>query len=113
MGGLSLTYSEVGICHAVSYGLSKILGMRHCYSNCIAFNHLSDYYPDGVSEFRKMVEKHNITLPQNLSKDWTEDQITAMAHVSYQLDHMWNHAIGYNWREKITLEDIEEIFRRL
>ena len=24
MGGLSLTYSEVGVCHALSYGLSKI-----------------------------------------------------------------------------------------
>ncbi|HEX5169509.1 MAG TPA: iron-containing alcohol dehydrogenase family protein, partial [Cyclobacteriaceae bacterium] len=79
MGGLSLTYSEVGVCHALSYGLSKILGMRHCYANCVAFNHLGDYYADGVKEFKEMVGKHKIDLPQNLSKHWTDDQITAMA----------------------------------
>ena len=113
MGGLSLTYSEVGVCHALSYGLSKILGMRHCYSNCIAFNHLEDYYPEGVAEFKEMVRKHNITLPQNLSKDWTDEQINAMAHVAYKLDHMWNHAIGYDWKNSITIEVLEGLFRRL
>ena len=49
MGGLSLTYSEVGVCHALSYGLSKILGTRHCYANCLIMNHLEDYYPKGVA----------------------------------------------------------------
>jgi 3-deoxy-alpha-D-manno-octulosonate 8-oxidase len=113
MGGLSLTYSEVGVCHALSYGLSKILGMRHCYANCIAFNHLHDYYADGVKEFKEMIRKHKIDLPQGLSKDWTDDQITAMANVSYNLPHMWNHAVGPDWKEKVTVKDIEGLFRRL
>lgn len=113
MGGLSLTYSEVGVCHALSYGLSKILGMRHCYANCIAFNHLHDYYKEGVEEFKEMVKKHKIDLPQNLSKDWTDEQITAMAKVSYNLPHMWNHAIGTDWKDKVTVGNIEELFRRL
>src|SRR5690606_38431762 len=67
MGGLSLTYSEVGVCHALSYGLSKILGEKHCYANCIAFQHLEDYYPHGPSEFRKILQKHHIQLPQGSS----------------------------------------------
>jgi 3-deoxy-alpha-D-manno-octulosonate 8-oxidase len=113
MGGLSLTYSEVGVCHALSYGLSKILGMRHCFANCVAFNHLEDYYGDGVKELKEMVKKHKINLPQNLSKDWTDDQITAMAKVTYNLPHMWNHALGTDWKEKITLKDMEVLFRRL
>ena len=85
MGGLSLTYSEVGACHAISYGLSMILGTRHCYANCIIFQHLGDIYLKGHSEFMAMIKKHHIVLPQNLSKDWTEEQITAMATVSYNL----------------------------
>jgi 3-deoxy-alpha-D-manno-octulosonate 8-oxidase len=113
MGGLSLTYSEVGVCHAISYGLSKILGMRHCFANCVAFNHLEDYYGDGVKELKEMVKKHKIDLPQNLSKDWTDEQITAMAKVTYNLPHMWNHALGTDWKEKITLKDMEGLFRRL
>jgi 3-deoxy-alpha-D-manno-octulosonate 8-oxidase len=113
MGGLSLTYSEVGVCHALSYGLSKILGTRHCYANCIAFNHLEDYYPEGVKEFKTMIAKHKIDLPQGLSKEWSDEQITKMAHVAYNLTHMWAHAMGSDWKEKVSIESIEKLFRRL
>jgi 3-deoxy-alpha-D-manno-octulosonate 8-oxidase len=113
MGGLSLTYSEVGICHALSYGLSKILHYKHCYANCVAFQHLEDYYGEGVREFKQMLKQHNIELPQNLSKGWTEEQIEAMAEVSYKLDHMWKHAIGPDWKEKIKKTDIQNLFKRL
>ena len=60
-----------------------------------------------------MLNKHNVTLPQNLSKNWTGKQITDMAHVAYNLPHMWNHAIGVDWREKISIETIKELFKRL
>lgn len=113
MGGLSLTYSEVGVCHAISYGLSKILGTRHCYANCIIFQHLSDIYPQGVSEFKKMIAKHNIGLPQNLSKNWDDSTITAMATVSYNLPFMWNHAFGDNYKEIATMDYIKNLFKRL
>jgi len=113
MGGLSLTYSEVGVCHALSYGLSKILGEKHCYANCIAFQHLEDYYPKGLDEFRQMLKKHQIELPQGLSDSWTEAQITAMAQVAYNLPHMWNHAIGPDWKEKITIDTIKGLYRRM
>jgi 3-deoxy-alpha-D-manno-octulosonate 8-oxidase len=113
MGGLSLTYSEVGVCHALSYGLSKILGEKHCYANCLAFQHLEDYYKDGVVEFKKMLIKHNIQLPQQVNKNWTDEQITAMAEVAYNLPHMWNHAIGADWKEKISLDTIKELYKRI
>lgn len=113
MGGLSLTYSEVGVCHALSYGLSKIFGEKHCYANCIAFQHLEDYYTEGVKEFKQMLVKHNVVLPQGLSKKWTDEEITAMAHVAYNLHHMWNHAIGTDWKEKITIDTIKKLYERM
>lgn len=113
MGGLSLTYSEVGVCHALSYGLSKILDEKHCYANCLAFQHLADYYPDGVAEFKIMLQKHNITLPQGLSNNWSDETITAMAQVAYNLPHMWNHAIGTDWKEKITIDTIKALYKRM
>ncbi len=112
-GGLSLTYSEVGVCHALSYGLSKILGYKHGYANCVAFYHLEDYYGEAVHEFKEMVAHHKIDLPQNLSSNWTEDQITKMAEVAYNLPHMWTHALGYDWEKKITLDDMKDLYRRL
>lgn len=113
MGGLSLTYSEVGIVHAMSYGLSKILGEKHCYANCVAFQHLGDYYPEGVKEFGEMMRKHNIQLPKGLSKNWSDETITAMANVSIRLEHMWNHAVGTDWKDKITVGTVKDLFKRL
>ena len=112
-GGLSLTYSEVGICHALSYGLSVVFGLRHGIANCIAFNHLEDYYPTGVAEFKQMVEKHDVDLPQHLAKDWTDQQVTEMAQVAYALDHMWHHAVGPDWKNKVTIDSIKELYYRL
>jgi 3-deoxy-alpha-D-manno-octulosonate 8-oxidase len=113
MGGLSLTYSEVGVCHALSYGLSKIHGTRHCYANCVIFQHLGDIYPEGVKEFKHMVNKHSISLPTGLSKAWNEDTLTKMATVSYNLPFMWQHAFGDNFKDIATIEYIKGLFRRL
>jgi len=113
MGGLSLTYSEVGVCHALSYGLSKIHGTRHCYANCVIFQHLHDIYPTGHAEFMRMIEKHKIELPQGLSKAWDDATLTAMAQVSLNLPFMWHHAFGDNWQDTVNLDYIKDLFRRL
>ena len=34
-GGMSIAYSQVGVAHAVSYGLSYLLGIKHGIGNCI------------------------------------------------------------------------------
>jgi 3-deoxy-alpha-D-manno-octulosonate 8-oxidase len=112
-GGLSLTYSEVGACHAISYGLSYVLGMRHGIANCVAFRQLRDFYPRGVDEFETMVEKHSVPLPEGMSEDWSDEQIRRMAEIAYGLPHMWDHAVGPEWRQEITLDRLESIFRRL
>jgi 3-deoxy-alpha-D-manno-octulosonate 8-oxidase len=112
-GGLSLTYSEVGVCHALSYGLSYVFGTRHGYANCMAFNHLEEYYGDSVKDFKRMVEIHEIDLPQNQSANWTEEEIRRMAEISYNLPHMWHHALGPDWATKISIEQIMDLFRRM
>ena len=113
MGGLSLTYSEVGVCHALSYGLSYVFEYRHCFANCIAFNQLEDYYLQGVREFKEMVKRFHIDLPQNLSAGWSDEEVSGMADISIHLEHMWHHAFGENWKEKINREAIKDLYRRM
>ncbi len=113
MGGLSLTYSEVGVCHALSYGLSKIFGEKHCYANCVIFQHLQDFYPWGVAEFKEMLHKQNVTLPLGLSSKWSDDDITRMAEVAYNLPHMWRHAFGEDWQSRVSVESLKELYKRM
>jgi len=60
-----------------------------------------------------MLQKHLIELPQGLSKNWSEEQITAMAQVAYNLPHMWNHAIGTDWKDKVSLDTIKDLYKRM
>ena len=46
-GGMSIAYSQVGVAHAVSYGLGYLLGTKHGVGNCIVFNHLQEFTPKG------------------------------------------------------------------
>ena len=73
-GGMSIAYSQVGVAHALSYGLSYLLGTKHGIGNCIVFDQLSDYYPEGVALFKTMKEKHNIKLPQGLCDNLSDEE---------------------------------------
>lgn len=74
-GGMSIAYSQVGVCHALSYGLAFVLGVHHGIGNTIVFDYLEEFYPEGVRVFRKMLEKNEIELPGKLhpesaSRSW-------------------------------------------
>jgi 3-deoxy-alpha-D-manno-octulosonate 8-oxidase len=112
-GGLSIGHSEVGVCHALSYGLSYVLGLHHGIANCIAFNQLEEIYGQDVREFHKMVEKHKIDIPQQISKDLTPDQFDKMATIAIGLEHMWRHAFGPEWPKHVNKEKIIEWYKRM
>ncbi len=113
MGGQSIAYSQVGACHAVSYGLGYILGYHHGIGNCLAFDVLEEFYPEGVAEFRKMMEKHNITLPKNICKDLPDETIAKMVAVTKSMGPLWENVYGEGWEEKVTDEMLTKLFRRI
>src|SRR5690606_38991021 len=77
-GGMSIAYSQVGVAHALSYGLSFVLGTKHGIGNCIVFDHLEEFYPEGVAMFKEMVKKHGIFLPKGICKNLTDEQMNTM-----------------------------------
>jgi 3-deoxy-alpha-D-manno-octulosonate 8-oxidase len=112
-GGLSIGHSEVGVCHALSYGLSYVLGLHHGIANCIAFNQLEEIYGEAVREFHKMVEKHKIDIPTQISKGLTHEQFDKMAVTAIGLEHMWHHAFGPEWPKHVSKEKIIGWYKRM
>jgi 3-deoxy-alpha-D-manno-octulosonate 8-oxidase len=109
-GGMSIAYSQVGVAHALSYGLSYELGTKHGVGNCIVFPHLTKYYAEGVKVFNQMVEKHHIDIPQNLCSSLSEESFQRMITVSMGMVPLWENALGPNWREEITEKRLREMF---
>ncbi len=112
-GGMSIAYSQVGVTHAVSYGLSYLLGTRHGVGNCIVMNHMEEYYPEGTAEFKQMVEKNQVVIPQGICAGLTEEQFDAMINVSLGMKPLWENALGSDWEKKMTRDKLRALYAKL
>ena len=112
-GGMSIAYSQVGVAHALSYGLSYLLGVRHGIGNCLVFQHLKEFYPEGVELFNEMKEKHNIQLPKGICKGLTNDDFEIMINVALSLVPLWENALGKEWRTMATPEKLKSIYQKI
>ena len=112
-GGMSIAYSQVGVAHAVSYGLSYLLGTKHGIGKCIVMNHLEEYYPAGVEEFKFMVEKNKIEIPVGICANLTETQFDEMINISLSLKPLWENALGSNWESIMTREKLRSLYGKL
>ncbi|KAA1244753.1 3-deoxy-manno-octulosonate cytidylyltransferase [Aquimarina sp. RZ0] len=112
-GGMSIAYSQVGVAHAMSYGLAYVLGTKHGIGNCIVFDKLGKYYPEGVALFKRMKEIHNIHLPTGVCTNVTEEQLDTMVSVALGLVPLWENALGKNWQDEINADILKAIYRTL
>jgi len=112
-GGMSIAYSQVGVAHALSYGLSYLLGVKHGIGNCLVFQHLGEFYPEGVALFDKMRKKHGIEMPEGICNNLSDCDFQTMISVSMGMEPLWENALGKNWREIITAEKLESIYRKI
>ncbi len=112
-GGMSIAYSQVGVAHAMSYGLGFLLGVRHGIGNCLVFQHLEEFYPEGVALFNTMSQKHNIELPTGICANLDDNEFDTMISVAMGMVPLWENALGKDWRKVITPEKLETIYRKI
>jgi len=112
-GGMSIVYSQVGVAHAMSYGLSYLLGTKHGIGNCIVFDYLEEFYPEGVKVFKQMKAKHNIKLPQHLCKDLSDREFDIMIDVALSLEPLWENALGKQWKKTMTREKLRSLYQKM
>ncbi|MFM6969043.1 MAG: alcohol dehydrogenase, partial [Sediminibacterium sp.] len=105
--------SQVGVAHAVSYGLSYLLGTKHGIGNCIVMNHLEEYYPAGVKEFKFMVEKNNIDIPVGICAGLSDQDFNTMIDISLSLKPLWENALGKDWEKIMTRQKLRALYEKL
>ncbi len=112
-GGMSIAYSQVGIAHAMSYGLGYLLGVKHGIGNCLVFQHLEEFYPEGVKLFHKMVQKHHIKLPKGICSQLTDAELNEMISVALGMEPLWENALGDKWKSIITVDKLKSIYKKI
>ncbi len=112
-GGMSIAYSQVGVAHALSYGLSYVMGTPHGLGNCLVFRHLGEFYPEGVRIFEQMVEKQGIDLPRHITGSCSRSAYDTMTQVAYSMEPLWENALGPQWKSRISPDQIRHIFEKV
>ncbi|MDC6366999.1 MULTISPECIES: iron-containing alcohol dehydrogenase family protein [Flavobacteriaceae] len=112
-GGMSIAYSQVGVAHAMSYGLSYLLGIKHGIGNCLVFQHLEEFYPEGVGLFHQMMEKHQITLPKGICADLTQNDFDTLLYVSLGMEALWENALGKDWKTIMTADRLQSLYEKI
>lgn len=112
-GGMSIAYSQVGVAHAMSYGLGYVLGVKHGIGNCLVFQYLQEFYPEGVVMFNKMQKKHNIILPVGVCAGVTDEEMNTMINVAMGMEPLWENALGEHWRTIVTPKKLKDIYKKI
>ncbi|TVZ14965.1 iron-containing alcohol dehydrogenase family protein [Maribacter sp. MAR_2009_72] len=112
-GGMSIAYSQVGVAHAMSYGLGYVLGVKHGIGNCLVFQYLEEFYPEGVSIFKKMLHKHAIELPAGICANLSDAEMNTMITVAMGMAPLWENALGENWKTIVTPKKLASIYKKI
>ncbi|WP_405383149.1 iron-containing alcohol dehydrogenase family protein [Maribacter sp. LLG6340-A2] len=112
-GGMSIAYSQVGVAHAMSYGLGYVLGVKHGIGNCLVFQYLEEFYPEGVSIFKDMLQKHAIELPKGICANLSSEDMDTMITVALGMVPLWENALGENWQAIITRDKLQSIYKKI
>jgi 3-deoxy-alpha-D-manno-octulosonate 8-oxidase len=113
LGGCAIANSFVGVVHPFSAGLSVVLGTHHCIGNCITMNAMEEFYPKEYEEFFAMAEKQGITIPKGIASNLDDETYLKLYNSTVIHEKPLSNALGDNYKEKLTLEKVTEIFKRM
>ena len=113
LGGCAIATSYVGVVHPFSAGLSVVLGLHHCIANCIALNALGEFYPDEHAEFQVMMQKQNVSLPNGVCANLSEEQYQRLVASTVVHAKPLTNALGVDFRSILTDKRVIEIFKRM
>lgn len=113
LGGCALANSFVGVVHPFSAGLSVVYGIHHGLANCVTMMAMDQFYPAECAEFRLMVDKQGVTLPEGPCRKSTPDDRRRLYESTVIHQKPLSNALGDNFIKILTPEKVDEIFSRM
>lgn len=113
LGGCAIANSFVGLVHPLSAGLSTVLGTHHGLANCLVMNQMQEFYPDACATFKKMLSVQKVSLPENICKNFTDEQFEQLYQSSIVHRKPLANALGEDFERILTKAKAREIFQRI
>jgi 3-deoxy-alpha-D-manno-octulosonate 8-oxidase len=113
LGGSAIANSYVGIIHPLSAALSVVLGIHHCIGNCITMNAIEEFYPKEFEEFFKMSKEQDVAIPRGVATNLNDETYLALYNATVIHEKPLSNALGNNFKEKLPLDKITRIFKKM
>ncbi|PHS56349.1 MAG: alcohol dehydrogenase [Sulfurimonas sp.] len=113
LGGCAIANSYVGVVHPFSAGLSVVLDTHHCIGNCITMNAMEEFYPKEYKDFFYMAKKQGIKIPKAICTDLDEQTYFNLYNSTLIHEKPLLNALGSSFKDKLTLDKVKEIFKRM
>jgi 3-deoxy-alpha-D-manno-octulosonate 8-oxidase len=113
LGGCAIATSYVGLVHPLSAGLSVVLGLHHCVANCIVMRAMEPFYPTAYREFWEMADRQGVEVPGGVCKDLDAAGFDALHEAVLMHERPLVNALGDGFRDLLTRESSERIFRSM
>jgi 3-deoxy-alpha-D-manno-octulosonate 8-oxidase len=113
LGGCAIASSYVGVVHPFSAGLSVVLSVHHCISNCITMRAMEEFYPTEYDEFWEMVEQQGVEVPEGICNGLTEEQYEQLYASTVIHEKPLTNALGEKFKDILTKEKVIELFKKM
>lgn len=113
LGGCAIATSYVGVVHPLSAGLSVVLGLHHCVANCIVMRAMQDFYPKAYAEFWSWVDQQKVAVPGGVCAGLDAKGFDALYAASIVHAKPLTNALGENFKDVLTRERVESLFRMM
>jgi 3-deoxy-alpha-D-manno-octulosonate 8-oxidase len=113
LGGCAIATSYVGVVHPFSAGLSVVLGLHHCVSNCIVMTSMEPFYPREFHEFMRFVEKIDVELPRKICSDLDDEKFEALYDATVVHEKPLINALGRDFKKVLTPSRVRAIFEQM
>jgi 3-deoxy-alpha-D-manno-octulosonate 8-oxidase len=74
---------------------------------------LDHYYGSDVREFQQMIRKNRIDLPKGVTNGVDEAGMNKMIDTALGLEPLWKNALGENWKQIITRDQIRSLYEKM
>jgi Alcohol dehydrogenase, class IV len=113
LGGSAIGMTLVGLVHPFSAGLSVVLGLRHCVSNCIVMQVMEKFYPVAFRDFMAMAEKQQINIPDQVCANLSEQQFKELYESMIVHSKPLENALGSQFQKILSEKMVRELYEKM
>jgi 3-deoxy-alpha-D-manno-octulosonate 8-oxidase len=115
LGGSSSIGGRVGVCHAISYGLSNASPkLPHSVAVAISMLACGDIYTGGGYEDTvRFLDLNGMPHPKAGDYGIGEQHVELMANTAMGMEKLWLSHFGEKWRDIVDKKFIEDIYKKI